>query len=541
ALLFCVIYVVIRIVLQRSSTGLAASLAGLAALVAMGLLLAAVQIVPYAEFLPQASATGGDDAPTTLRVADFVVAYLPRFLGRALGIWTAEGVLRHARVIRLLYVGLAQVLLLSVWFSVRSFVAVPQRRRVEALLWTVTLMTGLAMAAGRALDHVPLLRELGAQHLLAANSLALALVAAAAAHEWLLLNAEQCWRAVRRLAVYLPLLLVLGGVAAVAHQHVPRIDAPALWLQAAKSGVLLAGLLVLLAATLLRPSHRLLGYGLAAMTWVSLATAWTPGLRYVDPRLVFPDTPLVQAVRSAGGRLGGSDRLAQWPLAAELIPQVYAPSGVMLRRQEEFVNRLEEDPLLLRHAGAQALLLTREDIQGAFAPVRPMLSIDRVFPSGAVLFSDLDSMPRAWLAYEWVTSIDDTAPDNRLDPSNITPRLPSVEGAGAPPADSSGARGKAEIALASATRVTVSVDTPKPCLLVLSDTFYPGWKAEVDGKEAPIYPVDGMFRGVPVEAGTHQVDFYYVPQSVRIGLYISLIAAGIVLIELRRVFWRAYY
>jgi len=534
ALLFCVVYFLIRVGLQRSCSGPAASLAGFAALVLMGLLLAAVQIVPYAEFLRQAAATGGDDPPTTLRMADFVLAYLPRFLGRSLGIWTVEGALRHTRVIRLLYVGFVQVLLLSVWFSVRSFVAVPQRRRVEALLWTVFPMTCLAMSAGRALEHVPLLGELGAQHLLVANALALALVAAAAADEWLLLNAEQCWRAIRRLLVYVPLLLLLGAVAALAHHRVPRMDAPALWLQAAKSGLLLVGLLALLAVTLLRPSHRLLGYGLAGLTWISLATAWTPGLRYVDPRLAFPDTPLVQAVRSAGGRVGGSDRLGQWPLAAELVPQVYAPSGVMLRRQEEFAKRLQEDPLLLRRAGAPALLLTREDIQGIYAPIRPMLLIDRVFPNGVVLFSDLAGKPRAWIAHEVRTT-------DAFDAAAVSADLPPlVETSTSLPA-APGPEGKVTVTAASATRVTLAVDTPRPGLVVLADSFYPGWRAKVDGNDVPVLAVDAMFRGVPVDAGTHEVDFYYMPQSVRIGLYISLIAAGIVLIELRRVFWRAYY
>lgn len=534
ALLFCVLYFLIRVGLQRSSSGPAASLAGFAGLVLMGLLLAAVQIVPYAEFLREAAATGGDDATTTLRLADLVLAYLPRFLGRSLGIWTAEGALRHARVIRLLYVGFVQVLLLSLWFSVRSFVAVPQRRRVEALLWTVFAMTGLAMSAGRALEHVPLLRELGAQHLLAANALALALAAASAADEWLALNAEQCWRAIRRLLVYVPLLIALGAAAAIAHHHVPRMDAPALWLQVTKSGLLLAGLLALLAVTLLRPSHRLLGYGLAALTWVSLATAWTPGLRYVDPRLAFPDTPLVQALRSVGSRVGGSDRLAQWPLAAELVPQVYAPSGVMLRRQEAFAKRLQEEPLLLRRAGAPVLLLTREDIQGIFAPIRPMLSIDRVFPSGAVLFSDLERKPRAWTAYDARTT-------STFDPAAVHADLPPlVETAASLPA-APGPEGNVTITAATATRMTLAVDTARPGLVVLADSYYPGWRATVDGNEVPVLPVDVMFRAVPVEAGTHQVEFYYMPQSFRLGLYISFIAACIVLIELRRVLWREYY
>jgi hypothetical protein len=533
-MLFCAIYIAIRVLVQRSSSGPVASLAGFAALAAMGLLLAAVQIVPYTEFLRQAAAAGGDDTPTTLRMADLILAYLPRFLGRSIGVWTAEGALRHARAIRLLYVGFTQLLLLAVWFSVRSFVTVPLRRRTEALLWTVLPMTCLAMGAGRILARVPLLGELGPQHFLAGNALALALVAAAAADEWLLLNAQQCWRAARRLSIYLPLLIALGVAAAIAHRQMPRMDAPALWLQAVKSGLLLVGLVVLLSATLLRPSHRLLGYGLAVLTWVSLATAWTPGLRYTDPRLVFPDTPLVQALRNVGGRVGGSDRLAQWPLAAELVPQVYAPGGVMLRRQEVFAARLKNSPLLLRRTGALALLLTREDIQGAFASLRPELSIEKVFPSGAVLFSDLNRKPRAWIAHEVRTTA--ALGDASID-ANLPPLVETSIGLPAAP----GPAGKVALTAASATRIALTVDTPRPGTVVLADSFYPGWRARVDGKEVEVLPVDAMFRAVPVEAGTHQVEFYYAPLSVRIGMYISLIAAGIVLIELRRVFWRAYY
>jgi uncharacterized membrane protein YfhO len=53
--------------------------------------------------------------------------------------------------------------------------------------------------------------------------------------------------------------------------------------------------------------------------------------------------------------------------------------------------------------------------------------------------------------------------------------------------------------------------------LVLSDTFYPGWKAFVDGKEEKILRANYNFRAVPLTAGTHRVEFVYDPLSFKLG------------------------
>jgi hypothetical protein len=59
-------------------------------------------------------------------------------------------------------------------------------------------------------------------------------------------------------------------------------------------------------------------------------------------------------------------------------------------------------------------------------------------------------------------------------------------------------------------------------VLVLADSYYPGWKAYLDGRETPILRVNHFYRGVIVPAGQHRIEFRYEPRSFAIGLIISL-------------------
>jgi Bacterial membrane protein YfhO len=60
--------------------------------------------------------------------------------------------------------------------------------------------------------------------------------------------------------------------------------------------------------------------------------------------------------------------------------------------------------------------------------------------------------------------------------------------------------------------------------LVLLDTYYPGWKATVDGKEVAILRGNHFFRTLPLDEGDHQVVFYYEQEGFQTGLLISLTA-----------------
>jgi len=74
-------------------------------------------------------------------------------------------------------------------------------------------------------------------------------------------------------------------------------------------------------------------------------------------------------------------------------------------------------------------------------------------------------------------------------------------------------------------RVVIDVETDRPGLLILTDTYYPGWRAEVDGQDAPIYRADGLFRAIAIGPGSHAVVLTYLPWSFLIGLVMTMSTA----------------
>jgi hypothetical protein len=74
-----------------------------------------------------------------------------------------------------------------------------------------------------------------------------------------------------------------------------------------------------------------------------------------------------------------------------------------------------------------------------------------------------------------------------------------------------------------AERIVIDATTPHPGLLILTDDFYPGWTATVDGRPAAVRRVDYLLRGVSLPPGHHMVVLRYQPVSWRLGWIVSLI------------------
>ena len=89
--------------------------------------------------------------------------------------------------------------------------------------------------------------------------------------------------------------------------------------------------------------------------------------------------------------------------------------------------------------------------------------------------------------------------------------------------DRQGLPQKVEIISEKNNRLQLLVNSKEDNLLVLSDTYYPGWKAFVDGTPQKIYQADYAFRAIPLNSGTHRLEFVYDPMSFKLGAGVTLL------------------
>jgi hypothetical protein len=90
--------------------------------------------------------------------------------------------------------------------------------------------------------------------------------------------------------------------------------------------------------------------------------------------------------------------------------------------------------------------------------------------------------------------------------------------------------------IASETTATLTLDV-QACgdgYLVITNSHYPGWRAEVDGRDAPIHRADYALQAVRISPGRHQVALQYRPRSFQAGAAISSLALLSIAIAARR-------
>jgi uncharacterized membrane protein YfhO len=84
----------------------------------------------------------------------------------------------------------------------------------------------------------------------------------------------------------------------------------------------------------------------------------------------------------------------------------------------------------------------------------------------------------------------------------------------------------------NSNRASLTADFKGSGYVIFNDSYAPGWHAWVDGKPQPILRAYGLFMAVPLfAAGHHQVDFRYEPTSFRLGLFISMLSLGFLLLN----------
>jgi hypothetical protein len=135
-------------------------------------------------------------------------------------------------------------------------------------------------------------------------------------------------------------------------------------------------------------------------------------------------------------------------------------------------------------------------------------------------------LPRAFIVSESKiidrAEILDTMVGKDFDPT-ITVLLEEESPRSYPPPISLGEeRSHAEILDYKPDEITIETDSTHPGYLFLSEVFYPGWKALVDGRPKSVLCGDYLFRVVEVPAGKHKVVLVFEPLSIKLGFGITL-------------------
>ena len=148
----------------------------------------------------------------------------------------------------------------------------------------------------------------------------------------------------------------------------------------------------------------------------------------------------------------------------------------------------------------------------------------RLVHSGDVkIYENLDVLPRAFVVHRAEVIPDDEQAIARMRDPAFDPAGAAILADGQPLTGAGVAT--TQVVAYAPEQVVVDVTTDAPGYLMLTDTFYPGWEAAVDGRPTPILRADVLFRAVRLEPGTHRVEFRYRPASLRWGTWISVVAA----------------
>jgi len=155
------------------------------------------------------------------------------------------------------------------------------------------------------------------------------------------------------------------------------------------------------------------------------------------------------------------------------------------------------------------------------------------------VYENADPLPRFFLASEIRPAANfEESLSEVCSPGFDPARTAVVEGAGdlsIAPADTS-QQGTVRALQYSAEFIELEVSSPSPSFVVSSETYYPGWRAEVNGQEAPILMTNAAFRGLAVPAGKSRVTMSFHPRDLFhgalistagwVGLFVVLLAAG---------------
>ncbi|HEY1183556.1 MAG TPA: YfhO family protein [Bryobacteraceae bacterium] len=154
--------------------------------------------------------------------------------------------------------------------------------------------------------------------------------------------------------------------------------------------------------------------------------------------------------------------------------------------------------------------------------------------SGIKIWHMADTFPRAWTVHQTVVAPNDSAGRDMVRSPDLDLRKTAVMAKTQPSLAQCGGEDRVTGFYENPSQVWVNVEMACQGLLIVSDNWYPGWRAEVDGRAAEIWKVNTVIRGVVVNAGKHTVAMRYRPLSVYFGFAFTLVGLTAAIVLHRR-------
>jgi hypothetical protein len=151
------------------------------------------------------------------------------------------------------------------------------------------------------------------------------------------------------------------------------------------------------------------------------------------------------------------------------------------------------------------------------------------------LYENTKALPRAWFARRAAIESSDDAlqiirtgkmkDGSRFDPAEtVLLERESFGGREAvPPQIGDPANAEAKVTRYEPQRIELQTRNSQPGFLVLSEIYYRGWEAWIDGARVPVKRVNYSLRGLSVPPGDHKIEFVFLAHSFRNGATWSLL------------------
>jgi len=271
-------------------------------------------------------------------------------------------------------------------------------------------------------------------------------------------------------------------------------------------------------------------------------TKWQP---FDQKELVYPNVPVAKELEKISsyervfGNIGGEAFMYY------KLPSLEGYDALYLKRYGEFIKAIDDGKI--KDPDRSVVVFSRQgkyaekalDLLGVRYLVHkvsdgrdpwafPFWNYDKQFKliykdNNFELYENKKALPRVFLAGDYKVinenqKIIDTifSKDFDLRKTLVLEEDPGV-------LTKSGNLGIAEITIYNPNRVIITVKAKENSLLFLSDNYYKGWMAYLDGKNIPILRANYSFRAIPVTKGNHRAEFLYEPSSFKLGLIFALV------------------